>query len=270
MNIRLLAGAAAIGRRRAGLWRLSAAAAGPALTRSEVIGELDGPPLAAACARRPYRYGERQLLVGTMSKASWDPAGLARSRCWTAMNLVCRRSRAGSAPRWRRQARPAGQGKAGAPDPAVSAFAASGRAAWSIAATAPGFHAARLDRRRRRRQPSRHAARPHLVLVTEALHRSGPDQPQAAGGVFRSEDQGLRWSYDAQVALARERRALFLSETRAVALEPREGDERLLYTEDGARRWQAATIMEQVWPDAGAYGKAFDAQAEKRTRGSAG
>ena len=40
------------GRRRAGLWRLSAAAAGPALTRSEVIGELDGPPLAA-CARRP-------------------------------------------------------------------------------------------------------------------------------------------------------------------------------------------------------------------------
>ena len=105
-----------------------------------------------------------------------------------------------------------------------------------------------------------------MFLVTEALHRSGPDQP-AAGGVFRSEDQGLRWSYDAQVALgAPERRALFLSETRAVALEPREGDERLLYTEDGARRWQAATIMEQVWPDAGAYGKAFDAQAE-RTRG---
>ena len=63
----------------------------------------------------------------------------------------------------------------------------------------------------------------------------------------------MRWSYDAQVALgAPERRALFLSETRAVALEPREGDERLLYTEDGARRWQAATIMEQVWPDAGA------------------
>ena len=63
-----------------------------------------------------------------------------------------------------------------------------------------------------------------------------------------------------------ERRALFLSETRAVALESRDGGERLLYTEDGARRWQAATIMEQVWPDAGAYGKAFDAQAE-RTRG---
>ena len=77
----------------------------------------------------------------------------------------------------------------------------------------------------------------------------------------------MRWSYDAGIALgAPERRALFLSETRAVALEPREGDERLLYTEDGARRWQAATIMEQVWPDAGAYGKAFDAQAE-RTRG---
>ena len=51
-----------------------------------------------------------------------------------------------------------------------------------------------------------------------------------------------------------------------MALESRDGGERLLYTEDGARRWQAATIMEQVWPDAGAYGKAFDAQAE-RTRG---
>ena len=52
---------------------------GPALTRSEVIGELDGPPLAHARADL-YRYGERQLLVGTMSKASWDPAGLARAQ----------------------------------------------------------------------------------------------------------------------------------------------------------------------------------------------
>ena len=81
MNIRLLAGgAAAIAAAAVLAWRLSAAAAGPALTRSEVIGELDGPPLAAHARADLYRYGERQLLVGTMSKASWDPAGLARAQ----------------------------------------------------------------------------------------------------------------------------------------------------------------------------------------------
>lgn len=270
MNIRLLAGAAAIAAAAVlayGGYQLLPQ--GPALTRSEVIGELDGPPLAAHARADLYRYGERQLLVGTMSKASWDPAGLARAQVLDGdepgLQALARGQRAAMA---QTGAAGGGQGKAGAPDPAVSAFAASG--ARSLVYSGDGTGVFTLRASIAADAGAGLVGTPQgrtLFLVTEALHRSGPDQPQAAGGVFRSEDQGLRWSYDAQVALgAPERRALFLSETRAVALEPREGDERLLYTEDGARRWQAATIMEQVWPDAGAYGKAFDAQAE-RTRG---
>ena len=184
------------------------------------------------------------------------------------MSRVCRRSRAGSAPRWRRQAR----STAGRPrpmrrirpcPPSRPAGAQPGlQRRWHR-----GLHAARLDRRRRRRRAGQHAARPHVVPGDRGAASVRLGSAPGRRRVFRSEDQGLRWSYDAQVALgAPERRALFLSETRAVALESRDGGERLLYTEDGARRWQAATIMEQVWPDAGAYGKAFDAQAE-RTRG---
>ena len=143
-----------------------------------------------------------------------------------------------------------GQAQADAPDPAVSAFAASG--ARSLVYSGDGTGVFTLRASIAADAGAGLVSTPQgrtLFLVTEALHRSGSDQPQAAGGVFRSEDQGLRWSYDAQVALgAPERRALFLSETRAVALESRDGGERLLYTEDGARRWQAATIMEQVWP----------------------
>ena len=234
-----------------------------------MIGELDGPPLAAHARADLYRYGERQLLVGTMSKASWDPAGLARAQVLDAdepgLQALARGQRAAMAQTGAVDGR---QAQADAPDPAVSAFAASG--ARSLVYSGDGTGVFTLRASIAADAGAGLVSTPQgrtLFLVTEALHRSGSDQPQAAGGVFRSEDQGLRWSYDAQVALgAPERRALFLSETRAVALESRDGGERLLYTEDGARRWQAATIMEQVWPDAGAYGKAFDAQAE-RTRG---
>ena len=212
------------------LWRLSAAAEGGAdAQRSD---RRAGRPLAA-CARR-YRYGERQLLVGTMSKASWDPAGLRARRCWTAMNPVCRRSRAGSAAMAQTGAAGGGQGKAGAPDPAVSAFAASGRAAWSIAATAPGFHAAP----RSPPTPAPALGTPQgrtLFLVTEALHRSGPDQPQAAGGVFRSEDQGLRWSTMPRSRWARPNARAVLRDARGGAGTTRGRRAAALY-----RGWRAA------------------------------
>ena len=182
------------------------------------------------------------------------------------MSRVCRRSRAaarrdGADRRGRRR-----QAQADAPDPAVSAFAASGRAAWSTAAMAPGLHAARLDRRRRRRRAGQHAARPHVVPGDRGAASVRLGSAPAAGGSFVPRTRGCAGPTMPRSRWGAERRALFLSETRAVALESRDGGERLLYTEDGARRWQAATIMEQVWPDAGAYGKAFDAQAE-RTRG---
>ncbi|WZB71257.1 hypothetical protein WJ968_04375 [Achromobacter xylosoxidans] len=112
---------------------------GPALTRSEVIGELDGPPLAAHARADLYRYGERQLLVGTMSKASWDPVGLARAQVLDAdepgLQALARGQRAAMA---QTGAVDGGQAQADAPDPPGPPSRPAGRAAWSTAAMAPG------------------------------------------------------------------------------------------------------------------------------------
>ena len=138
MNIRLLAGAAAIAAAAVLAYGYQLLPR-PALTRSEVIGELDGPPLAAHARADLYRYGERQLLVGTMSKASWDPAGLARAQVLDGdepgLQALARGQRAAMAQTGAAggagQGRSAGSGRV--------RLRASGRAAWSIAATAPGF-----------------------------------------------------------------------------------------------------------------------------------
>ena len=203
-----------------------------------------------------------------MSKASWDPAGLARAQVLDAdepgLQALARGQRAAMA---QTGAVDGGQAQADAPDPAVSAFAASG--ARSLVYSGDGTGVFTLRASIAADAGAGLVSTPQgrtLFLVTEALHRSGSDQPQAAGGSFVPRTRGCagptmprsRWGARTARAvpqrdagggagIARRRRAL-------------------LYTEDGARRWQAATIMEQVWPDAGAYGKAFDAQAE-RTRG---
>ena len=120
------------------------------------------------------------------------------------MSRVCRRSRAGSAPRWRRQAR----STAGRPrpmrrirpcPPSRPAGAQPGlQRRWHR-----GLHAARLDRRRRRRRAGQHAARPHVVPGDRGAASVRLGSAPGRRRVFRSEDQGLRWSYDAQVALGR-------------------------------------------------------------------
>ena len=107
------------------------------------------------------------------------------------MSRVCRRSRAGSAPRWRRQAR----STAGRPrpmrrirpcPPSRPAGAQPGlQRRWhrvftlraSIAADAGAGLVSTPQGRT-------------LFLVTEALHRSGSDQPQAAGGSFVPRTRG--------------------------------------------------------------------------------
>ena len=80
MNIRVLAGAAAIavtGVLAYGFYQLMPE--GEPLARSEVIGELDGPPLAGYSRTRLYRYGEHQFLVGQLIAGDKDVTGLAKA-----------------------------------------------------------------------------------------------------------------------------------------------------------------------------------------------
>ena len=119
-----------------------------------------------------------------MSKASWDPAGLARAQVLDAdepgLQARARSARDGADRRGRRRA-----GQADAPDPAVSAFAASG--ARSLVYSGDGTGSSRCARSIAADAGAGLVSTPQgrtLFLVTEALHRSGSDQPQAAGGSF--------------------------------------------------------------------------------------
>lgn len=266
MNIRGFAGVAAIaatGLLAYGLHQL--VPEGQPLTRSEVIGELDGPPLAGYSRTRLYRYGDQQYLTGQLISGDRELAGLG-----------------------------------GAPvlDALVPAMAEGRQRQWASAAqagatSAPAVGHADLARELLRtgaasrevrnliyggRDNGRYALLGSiggdtgvmligtpgqaLYLVTDALRRpSDGDQP-AAWEVLRSDDQGANWRYDPEVALGPpQRHTMFLSEARAVALEEGPEGERLLVSEDGARRWLALRLREQVWPDAGSYGKAFHDQA---------
>ncbi|MFA1589735.1 hypothetical protein ABZR37_29295, partial [Achromobacter ruhlandii] len=80
MNIRGFAGVAAIaatGLLAYGLHQL--VPEGQPLTRSEVIGELDGPPLAGYSRTRLYRYGDHQYLTGQLISGDRELAGLGRA-----------------------------------------------------------------------------------------------------------------------------------------------------------------------------------------------
>ncbi|MRT33347.1 hypothetical protein FGX01_06415, partial [Xylella fastidiosa subsp. multiplex] len=80
MNIRVLAGAAAIavtGVLAYGFYQWIPE--GPPLSRSEVIGELDGPPLAGYSRTRLYRYDTRQFLVGQLITSPRDVGGLLQA-----------------------------------------------------------------------------------------------------------------------------------------------------------------------------------------------
>ena len=201
-----------------------------------------------------------------MSKASWDPAGLARAQVLDGDEPGLQALARGSAPRWRRQARPAGAGQGRSAGSGRVRLRGQRRAAWSIAATAPGF--SRCAPRSPPTPAPAWSARRKAALVPGDRGAASvrPDQPQAAGGVFRSEDQGLRWSYDAQVALGAPNGARCSSARRA---RWRWNHERATSGCSIPRMARGAGRRRPSWsrwPDAGAYGKAFDAQAE-RTRG---
>ena len=130
-----------------------------------------------------------------MSKASWDPAGLARAQVLDAdepgLQALARGQRAAMArqarstagrPRPMRRIRPCPPSRPARARSLV--YSGDGTGVFTLRASIAADAGAGLVSTPQGRT---------LFLVTEALHRSGSDQPQAAGG-FRSEDQGLRWS----------------------------------------------------------------------------
>src|SRR5690606_1181429 len=80
MNLRLLASGVAIAVAAVlgyGIYQL--VPMGQPLTRSEVIGELNGLPLASSSRVSLQRFGERQLLIGQRLVGAKDLASLERA-----------------------------------------------------------------------------------------------------------------------------------------------------------------------------------------------
>ena len=75
---------------------------------------------------------------------------------------------------------------------------------------------------------------------------------------------GKTWTYDPDVTLGPPLQfTVFLTQDRVIALERHDAGQRLLVSEDGARRWSATLLDEQVWPDAQAFDRAFQEKAGK-------
>ncbi|MGE8659201.1 MAG: hypothetical protein ACN6O8_20850 [Achromobacter sp.] len=265
MNIRGIAGVAAIavtGLLAHGLYQL--VPQGQPLTRSEVIGELVGPPLAGYSRTRLYRYGEHQYLTGQLISGERDLAGLGRAPVLDA--LVPEVARGHASPR--AAAIPAASALAAGPADLAQDLLRAGAASREVRNLIYGG-----------RDNGRYALLGSiggdagvsligtpgqtLYLVTGTLRRAGEDGPPAAWDVLRSDDHGASWRYDPEVTLGPpQRHTMFLSDARAVALEDGADGERLLVSEDGARHWAGLWLREQVWPDAGSDDKALHGPAD--------
>lgn len=252
MNIRVLAGAAAIavtGVLAYGFYQLMPE--GEPLARSEVIGELDGPPLAGYSRTRLYRYGEHQFLVGQLIAGDKDVTGLAKAPVLDALLPIASDCC---------QPEGAARAEAASADPAQGMLQAAATARDVRNLVYGG------------RDNGRYALLGSIGGDTGVTLIGGPQGQtvyllggNARGGdrsagsdVWRSDDQGAHWRYEPDVQLGGPRRfTVFLTGDRVMALADGAGDERLLVSEDGARHWSALSLREQVWPDADSYGRAF-------------
>ncbi|ALX84037.1 ATP synthase F0 subunit C [Achromobacter denitrificans] len=267
MNIRGFAGVAAIaatGLLAYGLHQL--VPEGQPLTRSEVIGELDGPPLAGYSRTRLYRYDDHQYLTGQLISGDRELAGLGRA---PVLDALVPAAAGGDRP-----PAPAAPTPEGAP--------ASGRAQALLRSGAAAREVRNLIYGGR--DNGRYALLGSiggdagvtligtpgqaLYLVTGTLRRPAEGEQPPAREVLRSDDQGASWRRDPEVALgAPQRHTMFLSDARALALADGADGERLLVSEDGARRWSTLRLREQVWPDSDSYGKAFSEHADRAGAG---
>ncbi|MPS77872.1 MAG: hypothetical protein E2591_07270 [Achromobacter sp.] len=241
MNLRLLASGAAIAAAAVlgyGIYQL--VPMGQPLTRSEVIGELNGLPLASSSRVSLQRFGERQLLIGQRLVGGKDLAGLERAPLLDAL---------------------------------LPGFDARQPAPWQLAETRNliygglGTGVFELLGSIRGDTGVSLIGTPDggtLYLVSAARAVAARDDVAADWDVLRSDDLGKTWTYAPDIALGGPRQyTVFLTEERVIALERHESGQRLLISEDGARSWSATRLDDQVWPDAKSFDRAFREEAAR-------
>ncbi|MFD4840015.1 hypothetical protein ACFWP0_21110 [Achromobacter sp. NPDC058515] len=271
MNIRLLAGGlavAAAGVLGYGVYQITPL--GKPLARSEVIGELNGPPLASYSRVSMHRYGERQLLTGQLLMTGKNAEGLGRAPVLDTLvpalkerlqEQLAQRAQAGAA-----TALAQGHGdlammmlQAGRStlDTRNLIYGGRGTGLFELLGSIGGDTGVELIGTPQGKT---------LYLVTSTIRALGEGEQPAAWEALRSDDLGATWTYDPEVRLGIPlRNAVFLTQDLAIALERHAAGLRLAYSFDGARRWSATLLKEQVWPDAAAFERGF-AEAVERER----
>lgn len=235
MNLRLLASGAAIavaGVIGYGIYQLMPL--GKPLTRSEVIGELNGPALASSSRVVLQRYGERQLLIGQRLVSGKDMAALEQAPLLDAQvpALGARQLNPWQLAETRNLIY-GGQG--------TGIFELLGSISGDVGVSLIGTPQGR-----------------ELYLVTAIERKPGQDDLPAAMETLRSDDLGKTWTLDPDVALGpAQQHTVFLTQDRVIAMERHESGQRLLVSQDGARLWSAISLDEQVWPDAQLLDRAF-------------
>lgn len=269
MNIRLLAGGLAIavaGTLGYGVYQIIPM--GEPLARSEVIGELNGPALASYSRVSMQRYGERQLLTGQLLVTPKDVEGLARAPVLDtqvpALNERLQEQRERLARSGAASALAHGDGDLAltmlrtasvTTDARNLIYGGQGTGAFELLGSIGGDTGVTLIGTPQGKT---------LYLVTGTLRNPGEGEQPAAWDTLRSDDLGATWTYDPDVTLgAPQQHTVFLAQDLAVALDPHSAGMRLLHSCDGARRWSAALLKEQVWPDAAAFERGFAETAER-------
>ncbi|WMD22416.1 hypothetical protein RAS12_08570 [Achromobacter seleniivolatilans] len=263
MNIRLLAGGVAIavaGVIGYGIYQM--VPMGKPLKRSEVIGELNGPPLALYSRVTLQRYGERQLLIGQRLVSSKDIAELEKApvldRQVPVLEERLQKQRSRLAEAGAATALASGntdlallmlQDGRSTTDTRNLIYGGQGTGAFDLLGSISGDKGVGLIGTPEGRT---------LYLVTSTIRSSGDGEQPTAWDTLRSDDLGKTWTYDADVTLGfPQQHTVFLTQDRAIALERHEAGHRLLVSSDGARSWSATLLDDQVWPDAQSYDRAF-------------
>lgn len=238
MNLRLIASGVAIavaGVIAYGIYQLTPL--GQPLTRSEIIGELNGPALASTSRVTLQRYGERQLLIGQRLVSGKEMAALEGAPMLDAQvpGLGMRQPNPWQMAETRNLIY-GGQG--------TGMFDLLGSISGDVGVSLIGTPQGR-----------------ELYLVTAVERTPGQDEQPAAMETLRSDDLGKTWALDPDVVLGPpQQHTVFLTQDRVIAMERHDSGQRLLISQDGARRWSAISLDEQVWPDAQLLDREFRAQ----------
>ena len=242
MNLRLIASGVAIavaGVIGYGIYQL--APLGQPLTRNEIIGELNGPPLASTSRVALYRYGERQLLIGQRLVSGKEMAALERAPLLDAQVPALGTRQLNP---WQmaetRNLIYGGQG--------TGAFELVGSISGDVGVSLIGTPQGR-----------------ELYLVTAIERQAVHDEQPPAMETLRSDDLGNTWTLDPDVALGPQQlHTVFLTQDRVIAMERHDAGQRLLVSQDGARQWSAISLDEQVWPDAQLLDRGFREQLARQ------